>query len=343
MSKPLVSVIIPTYNYAHYISKAIDSILSQNYPADCIEIIVYDDGSKDNTRAVVQDYVEKAGVKYFFQQNKGKACATYKAILESKGKYVFNLDADDYFFPEKIAATVAIFEGDADIVHVASPARIVRDFEELDDFEQIPEEITEKAIDGNYLSMYFLKKHMLYGGGSTYAARASALKKIVIPDSVDMYIDEFLILAIFPYGKSYFIKEPLSVWRSHSFNYSGNAVNKEDKARKGKRLLASSTGVLEYLENNNFDKYLIKIYRLQDLTRRISFKEDQGTKGIGDIVKFATDVFIKLRPGWRLIKNYYVINRLVPTAVLNGIKAKSRPKPMNQTAELSSQAQGSGL
>lgn len=326
MSQPLISVIIPTYNYAHYIDQAINSILLQTYPTNCIEIIVYDDGSTDHTEEVVQSYADKVDVKYFFQENKGKACATYKAILQSRGKYIFNLDADDYFYPHKIEASVNIFELNEDIVHVASPARIVNNEGESDEMEQIPAEIIEKPMDGKLLSLYFFRNHILFGGGSTYAARASALKKIEIPTSVDMYIDEFLLLAIFCHGKSYFIKEPLSIWRMHDFNYSGNSLTLEEKARKDERLLASSTGVLTFLKNNNFDKDIINIYRLHDLTRKIAFKEGQGTKGIGDIFRYAVEVFIKIRPNWKLIRNYYVINRLIPSNLFNKIKTLTKIK-----------------
>ncbi|MEO7767544.1 MAG: glycosyltransferase family A protein [Ferruginibacter sp.] len=320
MSKPLVSVIIPTYNYAHYISQAIDSILQQTYPTDSIEIIVYDDGSTDNTDEVVKKYADRLSIKYFFQQNKGKASATYNAILASSGKYIFNLDADDYFCPQKIEASVIIFELNEDIVHVSSPARIVYTHKDSDDVERIPAELIERPLDGKLLSLYFFKNHILYGGGSTYGARASVLKQIEIPDCVDMYIDEFLLLAIFSLGKSFFIKEPLSIWRVHKFNYSGNSQTLDEKVKKMNRLMASSEGVLSYLIVHKFDKHIIDIYRLHNLTRKISFKEEQGIKSFKDVLGYASEVFFKIRPSWSLIRNYYVLNRLIPTSLLKSLK-----------------------
>ena len=52
---PLISVIIPTYNYANYITEAINSVLQQDYPKDKMEIIVVDDGSTDNTKEVLKN------------------------------------------------------------------------------------------------------------------------------------------------------------------------------------------------------------------------------------------------------------------------------------------------
>jgi glycosyltransferase involved in cell wall biosynthesis len=324
--QPLVSVIIPTYNYAHYINQAIDSVLNQTYPKELIEIIVVDDGSTDNTKEVLDVYVNSKLIEVFYQKNQGKANATYEAVKKTKGKYIFNLDADDYFYPQKIELSVKIFEQYEDVVHVSSPARTVYDDRESDKVEQIPAEISEVPVDGNWLASYFFEKHMLFGGGSTYAARATALKQIEIPTAVDMYIDEFLLLAIFPLGKSYFIKQPLSIWRGHNTNYSGKTVTPADKTRKGLRLLSSSQGVLDYLVKTNFNKRIIDIYRLHHLTRAIAFKEGEGTKTVSDIIKYSVDVFVKIRPGANLIKNYYVVNRLLPTGLLKYLKSAIKGK-----------------
>src|SRR5437764_1056295 len=102
---PLISVIIPTYNYARYIGEAIYSVLQQDYPKDKKEIIVFDDGSTDNTKDILNEFIENKTIRYFYQDNNGKASATYKAIQKASGKYIFNLDADDYFLPGKIKST----------------------------------------------------------------------------------------------------------------------------------------------------------------------------------------------------------------------------------------------
>src|SRR5690242_2055791 len=106
MDFPLVSVIIPTYNYSKYILDAVNSILEQDYPKDKLEIIVADDGSVDNTKEVLAELVDSKTIIYLYQQNAGKTSATAKAIKLAKGKYIFNLDADDYFLQNKIVNTV---------------------------------------------------------------------------------------------------------------------------------------------------------------------------------------------------------------------------------------------
>lgn len=93
---PIVSIIIPTYNYARFLPEALESVFSQslkNY-----EIIVVDDGSTDNTREIVGTYGDR--VRYFYQSNSGVSAARNKGIKEALGDYLAFLDADDLYRPE---------------------------------------------------------------------------------------------------------------------------------------------------------------------------------------------------------------------------------------------------
>lgn len=317
---PTVSVIIPTYNYSHYIVQAVNSVLQQTYPIGQIEIIVVDDGSTDNTKEVLQPFIDRGLMQYFYQQNKGKASATHEGIQRSSGKYIFNLDADDYFLRGKIAASVDIFEKDNSVVHVAAPAQLFYQDTSKSGSETLPGDILGKPIDGNLLLKRFYNNNFLFGGGSTYAARASVLKSINIPEGVDMYIDEFLLLAVLPHGKSYFIPQPLSVWRVHGANYSGNTKGKDKQLIKADRLMKSSSSLLAYLQQNDFDPELVTIYRLQDATRKIALKEYLGIKKARDIFQYASEVFLRIKPAAQLIVKYNVINRLIPTGLFNMLK-----------------------
>ncbi len=91
--KPLISVIIPTYNGAQFIPEAINHILSQHYPH--IEIIVVDDGSTDNTQSIVEQLT--TDVRYFHQPNSGPASARNRGIRNASGDFIAFLDVDDYW------------------------------------------------------------------------------------------------------------------------------------------------------------------------------------------------------------------------------------------------------
>jgi glycosyltransferase involved in cell wall biosynthesis len=96
--EPLISVIIPTYNRAHTVIKAIKSVLEQSWIKK--EIIIVDDGSTDNTEEIIQPYLSK--VKYVKQQNQGVSAARNKGIEISSGEYITFLDSDDIWLETKI-------------------------------------------------------------------------------------------------------------------------------------------------------------------------------------------------------------------------------------------------
>lgn len=102
-----VTVLIDTYNAAHLLPRAIESALTQTYPANRMEIVVVDDGSTDGTREVVSTYGEK--VRYVFKSNGGQASAINEGIRQARGEIVCLLDGDDYFYPGKVDAVVKAF------------------------------------------------------------------------------------------------------------------------------------------------------------------------------------------------------------------------------------------
>lgn len=116
MVKPLVSVVIPNYNYANFLQGAIESVLSQTYPN--IEIVVVDDGSVDNSKEVLERYTSQ--VKVIFQSNQGVSIARNTGVAESKGDLIAFLDADDIWLPTKVEKQVDLFtrDGSLGLVHV---------------------------------------------------------------------------------------------------------------------------------------------------------------------------------------------------------------------------------
>lgn len=99
MAIPNVSVIIPTYNRAKFVTKAIDSVLAQTYSD--YEIIVVDDGSTDNTREVLGPYMDK--IIYIYQENAGVSAARNTGIRVASGQWIAFLDSDDIWFPDKLS------------------------------------------------------------------------------------------------------------------------------------------------------------------------------------------------------------------------------------------------
>jgi len=96
---PTFSVIIPNYNNGPTLARALDSVLAQTYPAH--EIIVIDDGSHDDSRAVAGAY--GARVRYIYQDNAGVSAARNAGARLARGEWLAFLDADDTFTPERLA------------------------------------------------------------------------------------------------------------------------------------------------------------------------------------------------------------------------------------------------
>ena len=115
--RPIVSVIIPTYNRAHLIGKAINSVLSQTYQD--FEIIVVDDGSTDNTREIIRSFKEKR-VKYIkkYKKNRGISVARNIGIKVARGKYIALLDSDDEWLPEKLNKQIKVLQSESPEVGV---------------------------------------------------------------------------------------------------------------------------------------------------------------------------------------------------------------------------------
>jgi glycosyltransferase involved in cell wall biosynthesis len=116
--QPLVSVIIPCYNYALYLPESIGSIISQSYAN--WECIIVDDGSTDNSKEVAEQFCKKDNrVKYFLQVNSGPTVARNYGLKLAKGEFIQFLDADDILESRKLEKQISVFNEhmDNDIVY----------------------------------------------------------------------------------------------------------------------------------------------------------------------------------------------------------------------------------
>lgn len=99
MQADLVSAVIPTFNYGHFVCAAVDSVLAQTYRP--VEVIVVDDGSTDDTSERLRPYGDR--IRYVYQRNQGLSAARNTGIAHARGAYVAFLDSDDIWHPQKLA------------------------------------------------------------------------------------------------------------------------------------------------------------------------------------------------------------------------------------------------
>lgn len=139
-----VSVIIPCYNGERYLAEAIESILAQTYPVT--EIIVVDNASTDNSKAVVARYPQ---VKYIhIYPNQGPSGACNKGISESIGEYIVVLDFDDRLLPNAIEIGISNLQNHPDCMFAFGPCRLIDEYG-LPHHAEIDRNVLEKPVVGS--------------------------------------------------------------------------------------------------------------------------------------------------------------------------------------------------
>src|SRR6516165_447182 len=118
----LVSVVIPTYNYRHFVTDAVASALEQTYQP--VEVLVVDDGSRDDTRARLTPYLDR--IRYIYQENQGLSAARNTGIRAAKGVWIALLDSDDAWHPRKLETQMEFIRQHPDIGVLGSDSILER-------------------------------------------------------------------------------------------------------------------------------------------------------------------------------------------------------------------------
>ena len=160
-----VSVVIPVYNGASCVGRALDSVLAQNFPD--YELIAVNDGSTDETLQVLGAYGER--IQVVNKANGGLSSARNAGIRAARGEYVAFLDADDWWLPQKLARQVAWLRAHSDAVFCSTAARVVNARGEMTGEWRCP------AFAGSTLEAIFAANAFVAGSGSAVVARRDAL------------------------------------------------------------------------------------------------------------------------------------------------------------------------
>jgi len=202
---PTVSVIIPTYNRAHLVGRAIRSVLNQTYQD--FELIVVDDGSTDNTEEVIRSFDDDR-IRYIrHDQNKGGAAARNTGIKAARGEYIAFLDSDDESLPENLEKKVKVFNSafsDVGLVY----SKVIRD---LGDYEYTTQKRGIKAQESMF-EYLFLHQGVIQT--STLLARSSLLGDILFDEDLDKHQDWDFVIRLNSVTKFHFLDEPLAIWHN---------------------------------------------------------------------------------------------------------------------------------
>ncbi|MBB6271536.1 glycosyltransferase involved in cell wall biosynthesis [Pedobacter cryoconitis] len=216
---PLVSVIVPCYNHDKFIETCIKSIVNQTYKN--IQIIVIDDGSRDNSPQILDQLSKEYGFFFERQQNQGLSRTLNKGINSyAKGKYISVIASDDYWDTEKIEKQVEFLEQHPNYGIVFGKAIIV------DENDQ------KTGTLGDGISAHDLEFEQLFLDNKVIALTTMIRKEIF--DSLggfneSSYIEDWdLWLKISELHKVGFIDEYMGYYRRHSSNMSSNLLKMED-------------------------------------------------------------------------------------------------------------------
>lgn len=211
MSGKLVSICLPTYNYAHYLPQAISSCLSQSY--EPLEVVIVDDASADNSREVIESF-DDPRIKFVVNERRlGLAGNWNKALSLVRGEVVKFLFADDYLEDGAIEAVAAAFE-DPGVDLVFSSARVIDGEGDYRYTHQPypesrrlpgPEEAKRCLLKGNYI-----------GGPTSVAVRMGAFERAgKFDERLRFHVDQEMWIRILLDGDAYFLSEPQVSVRQH--------------------------------------------------------------------------------------------------------------------------------
>ncbi len=168
LPKPLVTVIIPTYNRAQMVKRAIDSVLEQSYTH--WELLVIDDASTDETAEVVQSMTDGRIHYLRHDTNRGGSAARNTGLAQAQGAYIAFLDSDDAWLPTKLEKQVACFERlPAAVGLVYTGALVVRD-------DGVQDE--QRPIHRGNLFRQLLLENVVVGSGSAVMIKRAVLEQV---------------------------------------------------------------------------------------------------------------------------------------------------------------------
>ncbi|MGE5500997.1 MAG: glycosyltransferase family 2 protein [Ignavibacteriales bacterium] len=161
---PAVSVIIPTFNRAGILPRAVSSVLAQTVRD--FELIVVDDGSTDGTELVVRRFADPR-VRYLSQKNQGVAAARNRGLAEARGDFIAFLDSDDEWLPQKLERQLDVF--------TRGPSRLGLVYTGVETISSAGRSV-QKPTGRGLIFPRMLHRNLIHGGGSNVL-----LRRVVLP------------------------------------------------------------------------------------------------------------------------------------------------------------------
>lgn len=301
-NKQRISVIICAFNYGKFIKKCIQSVLSQTYQVD--EIIVVDDGSIDNTSEILKNF---KNIIYIKQENQGKTAAFNNGFRNSSGDVIFHLDADDYWYSNKVACVMKILE-DQTIYGLVHEAQYIKNSGSDDAIQDILNDKDENL--NEVINFHFEDVFKYYLGdksinhkfcSNSVVVRRNVLDSLFpLPNTLGLAIDGAL-LYIAAKSRLVIMSKKLSVYRLHGENYF-NGPNPEN--RKGQIALYEwiETKMIPDDANKQSIRRLIRALYYRETSYFSLYTNKNWKNGfIASLLFVYNLLYIKPMPYWKCI------------------------------------------
>ncbi len=232
---PRVSVIIPAYNAAWCIRRAVDSVLAQSYPG--YELIVVDDGSTDDTAALLAGYAD--AVRIVSKPNGGLSSARNAGIAAARGEFVAFLDADDWWMPEKLARQMALMDARPDLLFCSTASAV-----QTPAGERLADWRCGRGMNSTLEAIFAANAHVAGSGSAVLAKRDAFTQAGNFDESLRSLEDIDMWMRLAALGGFECIDETLVCIEKSASSMSGNLRVMRSAAirvmRKNRRLLPSN-------------------------------------------------------------------------------------------------------
>lgn len=254
-----VSIIMTSYNYAKYISEAIESVINQTYTD--WELVIIDDASSDNSVEIIQNYLKKDNrIKlYVNKQNLGLAESLQKGIRYSNGDWIAFLESDDKFYPETIERKVEVINNSSGVDLIFSDVERSEYSPDLEEHLDIVRSKYLKTSNSCFIEDFdkIIPKENIIPTFSVVMLKKSSLTSCSFNSPCEALLDYYLWCQLYKV-KAYYLNMPLTYWRVHQDSY----INKVNYSEFQKLLFRVS--IVFYTKNifsaiNYFRRYFITI------------------------------------------------------------------------------------
>ena len=235
MTTPFVSVLIDTYNHERFIEEAIQSVLSQDFPASEREILVVDDGSTDRTPEILGKYSSQ--IRILRKPNGGQASAFNHGIPECRGELIAFLDSDDWWAPDKLSQVSHVMAVNPEIGFVGHGiVNVFPDGTRATDI--LRDGFSFQAND--FTGAHLFRRRCAFMGTSRMTVRRQLAQRILpIPPEIRIQADEFIYTLAAVLMPARILPDALTFYRAHADNGFQLLVADPVKVRRKQESLAA--------------------------------------------------------------------------------------------------------